>query len=62
MKDNSKKLLITQQEMTLIKNSNEVKDMELYGNMYSCIEDYKNYRRLSWTIMQSLIKRHELYC
>lgn len=46
MKDNSKngsqKLLITQQEMTLIKNSNEVKDIELYGNMYSCIEDYKN--------------------
>lgn len=41
MKDNSKKLLITQQEMTLIKNSNEVKDIELYGNMYSCIEDYK---------------------
>lgn len=45
MKDNSKngsqKLLITQQEMTLIKNSNEVKDIELYGNMYSCIENYK---------------------
>lgn len=40
-KNGSQKLLITQQEMTLIKNSNEVKDIELYGNMYSCIENYK---------------------
>ncbi len=49
MKSNSKnggqKLLITQQEMTLIKNSNEVKDIELYGNLYSCIEEYKKLSR-----------------
>lgn len=37
----SQKLLVTQQEMILIKNSNEVKDVELYGNLYNCIENYK---------------------
>lgn len=42
--DNSisiKKLLITQQEMVLIKNSEEVKNVEIYGNLYECLERYK---------------------
>lgn len=38
---NAQKLLITQQEMVLIKASNEAKDTELYGNLYECIVDYK---------------------
>lgn len=39
--DNSKKSLITQQEMVLIKNSIETTNTELYGNLYNCIGDYK---------------------
>lgn len=38
--DNNQRLLITQQEMVLIKNSNETKNIELYGNLYDCIENY----------------------
>lgn len=34
------KLLITQQEMVLIKNSNEVKNHSIYGNLYDCLESY----------------------
>lgn len=39
--DGNQKLLITQQEMILIKNSNEATNFELYGNLYNCIENYK---------------------
>lgn len=35
------RLLITQQEMVLIKNSNETKNIEVYGNLYDCVEEYK---------------------
>ena len=41
MKKQGNRLLITQQEMVLIKNSNEAKNIEIYGNLYDCIEDYK---------------------
>ena len=34
------KLLITQQEMVLIKNSSEATNTELYGNLYDCIQNY----------------------
>lgn len=34
------KLLISQQEMVLIKNSNEVKNFDIYGNLYDCLEHY----------------------
>ena len=34
------KLLISQQEMVLIKNSNEVKSFDIYGNLYDCLESY----------------------
>jgi hypothetical protein len=43
--DNSKSLgnglLITQQEMVLIKHSEEVKKTDIYGNLYDCIENYE---------------------
>ena len=35
------RLLITQQEMVLIKNSNETKNIEVYGNLYDCVQEYK---------------------
>ena len=38
--DKNQKLLITQQEMILIKNSNEVTNTDLYGNLFDCIQDY----------------------
>jgi len=34
-------LLITQQEMVLIKNSDEVKNSDVYGNLFDCLEEYK---------------------
>lgn len=37
---NSQRLLITQQEMVLIKNSHETTNIELYGNLYDCIQKY----------------------
>lgn len=39
--NHNQRLLITQQEMILIKNSNEATNFELYGNLYDCIEKYK---------------------
>lgn len=36
----TKKLLITQQEMILIKNSEEIKNVDIYGNLYDCLERY----------------------
>lgn len=36
------KLLITQQEMVLIKNSNAAKNTDIYGNLYDCLEQYKS--------------------
>lgn len=44
--DKGQRLLITQQEMVLIKNSNEVTKIELYGNLFDCIQ---NYTKLSKT-------------
>lgn len=41
MKKQGNRLLITQQEMVLIRNSHEVRNIEIYGNLYDCIEDYK---------------------
>ena len=38
--DKGQRLLITQQEMVLIKNSSEVANTELYGNLFDCIQDY----------------------
>ena len=38
--DTNQRLLITQKEMVLIKASNEVKDVSIYGNLYDCIEAY----------------------
>ena len=38
---NKSKLLITQQEMVLIKNSEETKKTEIYGNLFDCIAFYK---------------------
>lgn len=38
--DKSQRLLVTQQEMVLIKNSNEATNMELYGNLFDCIQNY----------------------
>lgn len=32
--------LITKQEMALIKNSEEAKNSDIYGNLYSCLEKY----------------------
>lgn len=37
----SNRLLITQQEMVLIKNSEEVKNVVLYGNLFDCLDRYK---------------------
>ena len=37
--DKNQKLLITQQEMILIKNSNEVTNTDLYGNLFDCIQE-----------------------
>lgn len=41
MKKHGNRLLITQQEMVLIRNSSETRNIEIYGNLYACIEDYK---------------------
>lgn len=38
--DKCQRLLITQQEMMLIKNSSEATNTELYGNLYDCIQNY----------------------
>lgn len=38
--DKGQRLLITQQEMVLIKNSNEATNIELYGNLFDCIQNY----------------------
>ncbi|MDD3666914.1 MAG: hypothetical protein PHQ65_16730 [Bacteroidales bacterium] len=38
---NKSKLLITQQEMVLIKNSDETKNVDIYGNLFDCLTDYK---------------------
>ena len=38
---NKSRLLITQQEMVLIKNSEETKATEIYGNLFDCIAFYK---------------------
>lgn len=38
--DKGQRLLITQQEMVLIKNSSEAANTELYGNLFDCIQDY----------------------
>lgn len=38
--DKGQRLLITQQEMVLIKNSSEATNIELYGNLYDCIQNY----------------------
>lgn len=35
------KLLITQQEMVLIKNSAEAQNINIYGNLYDCLSLYK---------------------
>lgn len=40
MIDKGQRLLITQKEMVLIKGSNEIRDVSLYGNLYDCIESY----------------------
>ena len=37
----NQRLLITQQEMVLIKNSDEATNVDLYGNLFDCIQDYK---------------------
>lgn len=37
---NKNRLLITQQEMVLIKNSEEVKNTDIYGNLYDCLDIY----------------------
>ena len=37
----TKKLLVTQQEMILIKSSEEVKNVDIYGNMYDCLARYQ---------------------
>lgn len=34
--------LITKQEMVLIKNSEEAKNTDIYGNLYNCLEKYTN--------------------
>lgn len=39
--DSNQRLLITQQEMVLIKNSDEATNVDLYGNLFDCIQDYK---------------------
>lgn len=46
------RLLITQQEMVLIKNSNEATNRELYGNLFDCIQ---NYAKLSKTELDNNI-------
>ena len=38
--EQGQRLLITQKEMVLIKSSNEIKDVDLYGNLYNCLESY----------------------
>lgn len=38
--DKCQRLLITQQEMILLKNSNEATNIDLYGNLYDCIQSY----------------------
>lgn len=40
------KLLITQQEMVLIKNSEEAKNISIYGNLYDCLETYKKLSKI----------------
>lgn len=35
------KLLLKQDEMILLKNSEAVKNIETYGNMYDCVMPYK---------------------
>ena len=37
----SNRLLITQQETVLIKNSEEVKNADIYGNLFDCLDKYK---------------------
>lgn len=41
-KRNQNCLLLTKQEMVLLKRSEEVKNIEMYGNLYSCLEKYIN--------------------
>lgn len=41
VKRKSTKLLIRKDEMILIKNSEIVKDVKLYGNLYQVIKDYE---------------------
>lgn len=48
----NQRLLITQQEMVLVKNSSEATNIELYGNLYDCIQ---NYSKLSKTDLDNNI-------
>lgn len=41
-KKNYNKLLITKDQMTLLKNSKVVQNTEIYGNMYSAINTYNS--------------------
>lgn len=38
--DSNQRLLITQQEMVLIKNSEEAANVDIYGNLFDCIQNY----------------------
>jgi len=40
-KTGNKKMLLRQQDVVLIKNSNEAKDSSIYGNLFDCLESYK---------------------
>ena len=44
--NNNQRLLITQQEMVLIKNSNESTNIDLYGNLYDCLQNYNKLSKM----------------
>lgn len=44
--DKCQRLLITQQEMVLIKNSNEATHIEIYGNLFDCIQNYNKLSKI----------------
>ena len=54
------KLLLKQDEMILLKNSEAVKNIETYGNMYDCVMPYKVLARLTFKKMNCLIQRQGL--
>lgn len=54
------KLLLKQDEMILLKNSEAVKNTETYGNMYDCVMPYKVLSEIDLQKTNCLIQRQGL--